>query len=245
MACENEKFVGRNVTLEYAIGCGDAQPAPGDWKKFGSLRAKEFNLAWDTTDATDSDSVGSLRENLATFKSLTISGDGIIRTSGTLGANLKELTKHVADPVATGGQPTAWLRMTYPDLTFECLMLISNLSRSAPYDDVATYSLEASATASQFGLIITDTVTAITGVTVTPANPVIDVDGGTVQLTAAVAPSNASQSVTWASTTPLIATVNGAGLVTAVADGSATITATSAADPTKSVTVTVVVSNQT
>ena len=245
MACENEKFVGRSVTLEYSIGCGDAQPAPRDWKKFGSLRTKEFNLAWDTTDATDSDSIGALRENLATFQNLTISGDGIIRTSGPLGENLKELTKHVANPVATGGQPTVWLRMTFPDLTFTCLMLVSTLARSAPYDDVATYSLEASATASQFGLVIEDTVTAITAVAVTPATPAINTDNGTVQLSAAVTPSNASQSVTWTSSDPLIATVNGAGLVSAVANGSATITATSAADPTKTGTATLTVTNQT
>ena len=121
--CKTDKYVGRDVVLEYAIGCGDAVPTGAEWKKFGSLRTKEFNLSWDSTDVTDSDSVGALRENLATFQTLTISGDGISKSSGAGAANLIELTKHVARPDATGGQPVIWLRMTFPDLT--CLLYTS------------------------------------------------------------------------------------------------------------------------
>ncbi|HFG1952584.1 TPA: phage tail tube protein [Vibrio cholerae] len=157
MACNKTKYVGRDVVLEYAIGCGDAVPASAEWKVFGSLRTKEFNLSWDTTDATDGDSVGALRENLATFQTLTISGDGVCKASGAGSANLIEISKHVANPVATGGQPVTWMRMTFPDITFTCFMLFSTLSRSAQYDDVVTYSMEASATASDFGLIVEDT----------------------------------------------------------------------------------------
>ncbi len=79
MGCNKTKYVGRDVVQEYAIGCGDVMPAAEDWKLFGSLRTKEFNLGWDTTDATDSDSIGALRENLATFQTLTMSGDGCVK----------------------------------------------------------------------------------------------------------------------------------------------------------------------
>ena len=245
MACETTKYVGRDVVLEYAIGCGDARPNPSDWKRFGSLRTKEFSLSWDTTDVTDSDSIGALRENLATFQTLTISGDGIAKASGA--NNLVELTKHVVNPTATNGQPLVWLRMTFPDLTFTAFMLLSTLSRSAPYDDVVTYSMEASATASDFGLLVEDTPTgaAPTGVTVNAGAGIIDTDGGTLQLSATVAPAGAVQTVTWTSETPLIATVSATGLVTAVADGTATIKATSTVDATKSGTATIEVSNQT
>lgn len=159
MACKKLKFPGRDVVLEYYIGCGDALPAENDWRRFGSLRTKEFTVEWDTIDATDSDSVGALRENLASFQTLTISGDGTVKSSGAGAQNLIDLTKHVMKPDATGGQPVVWMRMTFPDLTFTAFMLISNLSRSAPYDDVTTYSFEASATASDFGLIVEDTLT--------------------------------------------------------------------------------------
>lgn len=52
-----------------------------------------------------------------------------------------------------------------------------------------------------------------------------------------------STAVTWSSSSPATASISGTGLVTAVSSGSAVITATSSADPTKSDTVTVTVSN--
>ena len=67
----------------------------------------------------------------------------------------------------------------------------------------------------------------VTGVTITPNEITIDT-GDTKQLAAEVKPSNASdKSVTWESDTPAVAAVSSNGLVTAVAGGSATITAKS------------------
>jgi len=236
--CKSQKYVGRSVVLEYAIGCADELPAEDDWKRFGSMRTKEFNLEWDTTDATADDSIGALRENLATFQSLTISGDGTCKASGSGAANLIELTKHVANPTATAGQPFAWLRMTFPDLTFTAFMIITTMSRSAPYDDVTTYSMEASATASDYGLIVEDTpdpdAPDVASVTVVPDTLALTV-GQTSDVEAVVLPTNAPQGVTWASDDTAVATVNAlTGVVTAVGDGTATITATSTSDPTKS-----------
>lgn len=232
--CKSTKYVGRDVVLEYAIGCGDTLPVEADWKRFGSMRTKEFNLEWETADATADDSIGALRENLATFQSLTISGDGTCKASGAGSANLIELTKHVANPVATAGQPVVWMRMTFPDLTFTAYMLLTTMSRSAPFDDVTTYSMEASATASDFGLIVEDTPAPvdITSVTVTP-NTLAMVDGDLDALTAAVVPST-SPEVKWTSSDSLVATVDSHGHVEAVGAGTATITATSVYDATKS-----------
>ncbi|EOH0514143.1 phage tail tube protein [Vibrio fluvialis] len=233
MACNKTKYVGRDVVLEYAIACGDAVPATDDWKVFGSLRTKEFNLSWDNTDATDSDSVGALRENLATFQTLTISGDGVCKASGANSANLIEITKHVAKPEATGGQPVAWMRMTFPDLTFTCFMLFTTLSRSAPYDDVVTFSLEASATASDFGLMVEDTPDADASdpvsVAAYPETLSLAV-GETAGLAAVVSPTDAPQSVIYETDDPLIATVTQNGVVTAIGSGSATITVKSSID---------------
>lgn len=242
MACETNKYVGRVVMLRYAIGCGDTRPSAGDWKKIGGLRAKEFSLSWDTTDATDSDSIGALRDNLATFQNLTISGDGVLKNDLT--SNLTELTKHFINPVETSGQPVIWLEMTFPDLTFIAFMLLTTLSRSAPYDDVSTYTLEASATSSDFGLIVEDTPALVSSVVVAPTTASISTPDGTVQLTATALPAEAAQTVTWSSSAPSIATVDATGLVTAVADGTATITATSTADNTKSASSVVTITNQ-
>lgn len=72
---------------------------------------------------------------------------------------------------------------------------------------------------------------AVTGVVVTPATETIDL-GATLTLTATVtALGGADASVTWASSNEAIAQVSGAGVVTAVSEGQATITATSVFNP--------------
>lgn len=234
--CKNQKFVGRVAILEYAIGCGDEMPAAADWKRLGAMRAKELTIEWETTDATADDSIGALRENLATFQTLSVSGDGVLKVAGTGAAALIALTKHVIKPEATGGEPVAWIRLTFPDLTFTFFSIVTNMSRSAPHDDVATYSFEASATASDFGLMVEDTpdpdAPAVDTVVVTPATASI-AEGATRQLIAAVTPTGAAQGVIWSSSDTDTATVSQTGMVTAVAAGTATITATSTADSAK------------
>lgn len=75
----------------------------------------------------------------------------------------------------------------------------------------------------------------VNSVTVSPASATLD-PNGTQQLTANVdaTPASADKSVTWTSSDPSVATVSESGLVTAVAQGTATITATSNLDNTKS-----------
>jgi len=66
----------------------------------------------------------------------------------------------------------------------------------------------------------------VTGVSVSPSSVSITA-GNTQQLTATVTPANATnQSVSWSSGNTGVATVNGSGLVTGVAAGTATITVT-------------------
>jgi uncharacterized protein YjdB len=74
--------------------------------------------------------------------------------------------------------------------------------------------------------VTSDATVAVTGVTVTPSTAGVTVDG-TLQLTATVAPSNATnKTVTWSSSNTTVATVSTSGLVTGIAAGSVTITAT-------------------
>lgn len=248
--CKLPGYVGRDVLLEYGLACGDVNPTDPafNWTAFASLRTKEFNLTWDTADASSDSSPNNLRENLATFQTLEISGDGVAKQATAVGevSAFTTLTKHVVRPgAAFSNQPVAWLRMTFPDLTFIAYMLITDLSRSATYDDVVTFSFTAVAASSDFGLLVEDTpdpnAPAPTGVTVTPDTVTLDV-GDTQQLTTVVAPTGASQNIDWSSSAPLIASVDVYGLVTALATGSATITATSAIDPTKTDTCAVTVS---
>lgn len=82
---------------------------------------------------------------------------------------------------------------------------------------------------------------AVTTVDVTPAAVSVNA-GDTVQLSVVVnGNAGVSQVVTWTSVDGTIATVDADGLVTGVATGTTTVTATSAADPSKSGTATITV----
>lgn len=100
--------------------------------------------------------------------------------------------------------------------TFNNLTL-SNISQSPPaYKTNQAYNL----------VVNTTQAVAVTGVSVSPTSASLVV-GATQQLAATVAPSNATnKNVTWSTSNANVATVSSSGLVTAVAAGSATITAT-------------------
>lgn len=66
----------------------------------------------------------------------------------------------------------------------------------------------------------------VSSVTIDPATFQLSSIGATQQLTATVAPSSAQATVTWSSSDTSVATVSESGLVTSVAVGTATITAT-------------------
>ncbi len=83
---------------------------------------------------------------------------------------------------------------------------------------------------------------AVISVSIAPGTPTL-VLGQSLPLTATVAVvGGASTAVTWATANASIVSVSNSGIVTGVAIGSANVTATSVADPTKAATVTVVVS---
>ncbi len=87
------------------------------------------------------------------------------------------------------------------------------------------------------------TVIPVSGVKVAPRVLTLKV-GETGQITATVEPANATnKKVTWSSSNPNIANVDNNGEITAINNGIATITATSAADNTKTASCTVFVAN--
>lgn len=242
--CRNPKFIGKRVLMEYAIGCGDTLPATGDWKRIGAMNTKDFSSGWDTDDSTADDSEGSVRENLATYQNITISGDGKNLAYGPNAVNLTELKKHQLQPIATGGQPSAWFRLTYPDITITVFMLITQLDLGSPFDASATYSFEATATASDFGVIVEDTpdpdAVDVASVTVAPSTAAMEV-GDAEQLSVIVAPATAHQVAYFTSSNPAVATVTPQGLVRAISAGTASITARAATDSTKTGTCAVTV----
>lgn len=72
---------------------------------------------------------------------------------------------------------------------------------------------------------------AVASLTITPSAPKLGI-GNTLTLAASVQPTTATdKSITWSSTDPAIATVSNQGVVTGVAEGSVSITATSVSTP--------------
>ena len=84
---------------------------------------------------------------------------------------------------------------------------------------------------------------AVTGVHLGPATGAMGAVGSTVQLTATIAPAGATgKKVTWSSSNSAVATVDVRGLVKRLKVGTATITATSQDDATKTGTSAITVS---
>jgi hypothetical protein len=91
---------------------------------------------------------------------------------------------------------------------------------------VTSHNNTALSTATFDNVSVTSGTVAVTGVTVSPTSASINT-GATQQLTATVAPSNATnKNVTWTTSNSSVATVSTNGLVTGVAAGNATITVT-------------------
>ncbi len=155
--CESSAFLGRETSLEFFIGCGDVLPQESDWKLIGALRSNSLSGEYDTVDATADDSINNIREMLATYKTITLSTDGVSRRADTATIHQTELLMHYYNPVTTNGQPVVWLRRTDPRVTVVGYFLMSTYDLEAPYDEVSTFSIEASSTASNFGVIITPT----------------------------------------------------------------------------------------
>lgn len=143
--CANSKFVGRKAVLEYQILCPEETPVVGDWKRVGAMTTKDLSIEWDLTEADGDDNEGAVMEQLASALNMTVSGDGLCMKTDSSVSNQIALTLHVHTPDATGDQPYAWIRLTYPDLTFTFPALINNMSRSGENRSSVTFSFEATA----------------------------------------------------------------------------------------------------
>ena len=115
------------------------------------------------------------------------------------------------------GATTATLTLTTPPITHD----------GYKYRCVASNGINPDATSSEVFLYVNAATVFVTGVTLSESSKTL-VTGGNFTLTATIVPSHATnQTVTWSSNAPGVATVVN-GLVTAVAPGNATITVTTA-----------------
>ena len=137
-------YVGRDVLLEYSLQPPTTESASLTFLRLGMCRGKELALSWDTADATGDTSPAFLKENLATFKSATISGDYVSMATDI--ENQAAFEDHVLTPPAeTGYQPFVWFRMTFgtQGRVVTGNFLVNENNSSAPYSDVVTATFSA------------------------------------------------------------------------------------------------------
>jgi uncharacterized protein YjdB len=160
-----------------------------------------------------SSQVGSLSLNVKVNTNPTTVGSVFISLSGPVNATRTE-----------NGAPYALFGDNNGDYTGRTLPNGNYTLSATPYSGTNRSGTVGASTTIQFS-IVTSTTVAVTGITVTPSSTSIEV-GGSQQITATVSPSNATnKSVTWETSNSSVANVNSSGLVTALAAGSATITA--------------------
>lgn len=136
-------YVGRSVLFEYSLQAKTTAEADLVFTKFGMFRSLELNVNWDTVDATGSDSADFTKENLVTFKEVTMSGDYVAQLDDV--ENHGAFEDHVLNPPAeTNYQPEAWLRLTYPNgRVVTGIFIVNENNASSPYADVVTGTFSA------------------------------------------------------------------------------------------------------
>lgn len=224
----NERLFGGAVVLEVADGCSDTVPQESEWKALAAGTSKGFDFSPNTV-TSDADDGGGYVESIITNADFTISFEGEVRKKDKLDQyGIGRFIKYFAGELSARRQPGIWVRMEYGPVTFQGYMVVTALSSDGGTNDIVSLTTEFKVgDASTIQVIDTDEPVAATGVTVTPATSSVVV-GGTRQLTAVVQPSDATDtSGTWTSSDTSVATVSTTGLVTAVGEGSATVTFTS------------------
>lgn len=135
----------------------------------------------------------------------------------------EQLTATVAPANATNKAVT-WSSSTPAVATVSATGLVTPVAAGTATITVTTEDGGKTATC-----VVTVQYTPVTGISVTPKDVSLTTVGQTAQLTATVAPANATNKmIGWTSDTPSVATVSSTGLVTCVSAGSAKITATTA-----------------
>lgn len=137
------KTIGRLVLLNFWIAPPTANLADAVWSRLGGMRTKSIKWAWQTADATDDTSPDFTEEKLATFKNVTINGDGVSRFD--LASNQEAFEAQATTPGAsTSYQPYAWLQMVYPNgKSYQGPFLINEFGADASYSEACLFNLAA------------------------------------------------------------------------------------------------------
>lgn len=223
----------------------------------GSSETSSASLTVDggsLTATADSRNVSGIRLRLGTSgtsddtPTVTVSNNAIVRANGSAGGITSNSSTGVQ--YGTGGEETGGIiwngaeGTVYGEVELQEDLEIGE-GESLTIPGGASLNTNGKLTVdggTLTGDVIGDVIYKVTGVSLNKNTTTIKV-GGTETLTAMVEPANATnKAVTWSSDNISVATVDANGLVTAVAEGSATITVTTE-DGNKTATCTVIVTN--
>jgi uncharacterized protein YjdB/beta-glucanase (GH16 family) len=173
-----------------------------------------------------------------TTANVAVTGVTVSPTSASVAVNATQQLTATVVPANATNKTVSWVSSNTSVATVNASGLVSGVAAGTATITVTTQ--DGSKTATSAITVATSTV-AVTGVSVSPASASITA-GTTQQLTATVAPANATnKTVSWTSGNNSIATVSSGGLVSAVSAGSVTITVTTqdgAKTSTSAITVT-------
>ena len=213
-----------NVWYEYETGTGTRGFVYGN-----DITLLPYAVGADVTNkGTDTAKLVVTWKNPGGIK--LVKGGFILKNSS--GNTLKTVTENVPQSYQTAldlpcsyEMKTEYKYPLQPNTTYTYTMFVID-SNNKQYEVTGTFTTNA---------------IPVTGVSVSPASSSVQV-GKTVQLTASIAPSNASdKGVTWKSSNTAVATVSSSGVVTAKGIGTATITATATDGSGKSGSATITV----
>lgn len=166
---------------------------------------------------------------------VAVTGVSVSPTTATVGLGTTQQLNATIAPANATNQNVIWTSSNTAVATVNASGLVTAVATGTATITVKTVDGNKTATSA-----ITVSTIPVSSVSVSPTTASLYA-GNTQQLTATVSPTNATnKNVTWSSSNTAIATVNSSGLVTAVAAGTASITATTQdGNKTASATITV------
>ncbi|MBQ8008907.1 MAG: Ig-like domain-containing protein, partial [Bacteroidaceae bacterium] len=174
---------------------------------------------WDTSTITGE---SDLPHNIAAVTGISINP----LSSNVVGADLSKQLEVTFSPAGATNQNVTWTSSDPTKVTVDENGVVTGVSGGTDGPVTITVTSEDGGFTATIELSYVATPVNVTGVTVAPTTKEIGA-GGTFNLTATVAPADATEKgVTWSSSDPAVATVDANGVVTAKAAGTATITAT-------------------
>ena len=145
MACDNGAKTGAELDIAYAIGCPADDPQTLSFLDVGMCRSKSFSTAIDTIDVTADKSDGDRRTFIPSFKTDTISVDGVSYADEAYNqASLRNHIKFGDELGATDGKAFLWIMVTHP--VYQQIeyypVIASSWEDTGSYDDAVTWSCE-------------------------------------------------------------------------------------------------------